>query len=358
MLDYTFIAISDVHLGSKLYNIPDLEIDLRDIFVRICDEAIQRKVTYLIIVGDLFDNNKPTPDLIAFVRTQVARLKLAGITTTGIAGDHDKVVNGDTWVSVCNITPLSNIKYFAGVDFNDQPATFFEHFRMKENKEDVHWLLAHGQEVSMFSFVADKKRLEFTQFPVFAYYPNIKGILLGDIHSPLEGTLAENDKEIFMGYCGSPGYVKSDEYGTKKGILYFDGDRLTRLPIFPERIFRKVDFTGTHADPSMLIQLIEGEFQGQTKKPVLIIEHDKISKPRLKELAPLYKLAFVRTILKPMAGEKPVINIRSELASSSRFAEVLHEMVDGDELALCLGLLDAVEPRTVLDDFRNKHLVI
>lgn len=70
-----FIVFSDQHLEAKLYNIPALEADNRELFKMTVDKAIALEVDYLISVGDLFDNNRPSSDTIKFVKQQVEKLR-------------------------------------------------------------------------------------------------------------------------------------------------------------------------------------------------------------------------------------------------------------------------------------------
>src|SRR4051812_34108677 len=107
MTGVPFIAVADIHLEHKLYNMVELEQDIRDDFVRVCSTAISKEVSYLVVVGDLYNNNQPRPDTIAFVRGQVDRLKEHGIEVVGIAGDHDKPINGETWCNVSGVKPLN-----------------------------------------------------------------------------------------------------------------------------------------------------------------------------------------------------------------------------------------------------------
>ena len=88
-----FIAFSDQHLESKLYNIPELEQDNRDLFAMVIDTALHHEVDYLVSVGDLFDNNKPSSDTIRFVTEQLKRLN-GSVIPVAIAGDHSKPING------------------------------------------------------------------------------------------------------------------------------------------------------------------------------------------------------------------------------------------------------------------------
>lgn len=357
---YTFIAVADIHLGWKLYNLPELEQDLRDLFVRICDEAVRLQVTYLVIVGDLFDTNKPTADTVAFVRGQAARLSLAGVTVLGIAGDHDKVVNGESWTSVSGIYPIDRAPQFAAHNYVDQPQVVENHFRNLQNTAGIEWLFAHGQEPLLFSMVSEKKRVCFSQMPLALLFPDLKGIILGDIHLPLEATLVDGGKRFHIGYCGSPGHIKADEVGHKAGLLYYDGTSLSRLPVFPARDFVKLSLKEGSGDPELQIAGLIRKYQDPAlKKPVFLVEYDASRKSELSKFAALQHLGFFRSTQRRVAqdGQEESINLRSDMRSSTRFLSVLRDLCpDAGMVDLAFAVLTAEDPRPLLDEFKRRSL--
>lgn len=354
----TFIAIADVHLQAKLFNLPELEQDLRDTFLKACDLAIEKKVTYLLVVGDLYDHNKPTPDVVRFVSDQVKRLKQHNVEMLGIAGDHDKVLNGETWVSISNIWGIESDKRFAGHNYVDNPDLLFEHLRHKKNKEQVEWIFLHGQDPILFPFVEAKKRLDFKEFPLLELYPNLKGVVLGDIHTPYERYIEKDGRKVFIGYCGSLGYVKSDEVGTKQGLLYFDGKKLSRLPFPMERDFVRLHLTKNKIEPVDFYYSKYKDYKG--KKPVFIVEYDRASADKLDTVKPLYEVGLVklsRKVINEETGKEETINIRSELSSVERIGAVLRTIFPDETLYdVTFDLLTGDDPKTTLDEFKRTIL--
>lgn len=354
----SFIAIADVHLGWKLFNIPELEKDLRDLFSKACRLAFDRKVKYLVIVGDLFDTNKPTPDLINFVRNEVYDLSDQGVTVLGVAGDHDKVLNAVSWMNVCGIAGVTSEPAFNGTDYSDNQEKVLDFLRRGSDKELVEWLFLHCQVPSLFPYTEEKKRIDFKEFPALELYPNLKGIILGDIHKPYEETLDSGDRSVFMGYCGSLGHIKCDEIGTKKGLLYYDGSKLSRLPFEQSRDIVKVNVKDLL--DSKLLQLYCTKYKSYNKKPVFVIEYDRETKPRLEEIRALYEVGSVHTIQKNSKGAEgeSCVLIRSELSNTARISSVLNNMGLTKELEnLTYELLTTEEPKIVLDGFKSSVLL-
>lgn len=357
MNPYSFIAIADIHLLSKLFNLPELEQDLKDTFTRACDVAIEKKVNYILIVGDLYDHNKPTPDIVRFVSDHVRRLKKEGVEVLGIAGDHDKVLNGETWVAISNIWGIEADKRFAGHNYVDSPEVLFEYLRKKKNKETVEWIFLHGQDPLLFPFVESKKRLDFKEFPLLELYPNLKGVILGDIHTPLERYIEQADRKVYVGYCGSLGVVKSDEIGTKQGLLYYNGKALTRIPFEMERDFVKIKLNSERIEPVDFYVAKYKEHKG--KKPLFVVEYDRETVDKLENIKPLYEIGFVKTSRKFKAedGKEENINIRSELSSVERISSVLRTMCPDDSMYnVMYDIVTGDDPKASLDAFKESTL--
>lgn len=362
----TFIAVSDIHLGWKLFNIPELSEDIKDIFQRICDIAIEKKVSRLFIVGDLFDHNRPSPDLVEFVQQQIKRLTRAGVLISGILGDHDKSVNGTGWAYLAGITPLSGdpdqqLKY-VGLDYCDDSQSLIHQLaeRPKAVNKYVEWIFLHGQAVQLFPFCSDKKKLDFKEIDVFACFPNLKGVVLGDIHKPIEEELVDpvRNKKAFIGYCGSPAIIRRDEINTKTGLLHYDGKKLSRIPCFPDRVHRIVELT-EDTDVNKEVLAITKEFEkAPTKRPLFVVTYSKGDQPELAKLAPLYDIGLVKLIqlTNKDTEDEEVVNIRSELKTENKIEEALKVCSPSTEVyELTLSLLND-EPKTVLDNFKTTAL--
>ncbi len=82
---------ADTHLGYRQYGLNQRENDYYDVFDRIIDDMIERKVDYVLHSGDLFDQAKPPIKAIIVAQKAFERLRKAGIPVYTIAGNHDKV---------------------------------------------------------------------------------------------------------------------------------------------------------------------------------------------------------------------------------------------------------------------------
>ena len=156
-----FIAFSDQHLESKLYNIPELEQDNRELFSMVIDKALEYEVDYLVSVGDLFDNNKPSSDTIRFVTEELRRLE-GKVIPVAIAGDHSKPINGSTWESVCGFKPVNSVPEFAGVDYSDNPSDVIELLNIELNRKAPNTVVSiflHQQVPELWPFCEEKKKI-------------------------------------------------------------------------------------------------------------------------------------------------------------------------------------------------------
>ncbi|NBQ67390.1 MAG: hypothetical protein EBU46_00620, partial [Nitrosomonadaceae bacterium] len=297
----SFIATADVHLGHKLYNFPELEKDFNDNFARICSVAITHQVNYLVVVGDLFDDNNPRPDTISWVRQQSDRLKKENIELVGLAGDHDMPVNNATWCRVAGVKSVNEVDEFLGLDYYDYSRADWWEKLLHTGEErhslhkDVRWLFLHGQVPSLFRFVEDKKKLDFGPVPLLETFPNLQGVILGDIHTPLDGQLLCKEREVYIGYCGSPSVNDASEIAHEKQLLHITSSgEVKKIPFHQERAFVKIPFQGPAAE-SFTIEPYVQLYSKANYKPVFVVETDKVSmQSHGNKLRPLYDLGLVR----------------------------------------------------------------
>jgi DNA repair exonuclease SbcCD nuclease subunit len=369
-MSYSFLAIADVHLGLKLFNLPELEQDMRDNFSRLVDLAIDLKVDYVFVSGDLYEHNRPSPDLIKFVKQQSDKLNANGIIIAGIAGDHDKPINGASWVQLSGIVPVQQIsEQFVGLDYCDHSPLLIPKLAEVPYKDKVEWIFLHGHVPELFKFSEEKKLLDIKQLNLLETYPSLKGVILGDIHVPTDSKIhdptGKRSPLPYIGYCGSLGVTKTDEVGQKTGILYFDGKEIKRHPFKLDRKFVRL-YLGDSLEPINWINKFAAFFKAhEGKKPVIIVEYDKTCEEKLSLISPLYEVGIVKKLAIKRRNmedgeteEKQVINLRSELKTNDRIEKVLKELVPEKEaFDFTHSLLNNLEdPAMVLDELKEKYL--
>lgn len=364
----TFIATADLHLGHRLYGYAELEDDLVDNFRRVCSAAISKKVQYVVLAGDVFDNNQPRPDTVAVVREQSDRLKQHGIGLIGIAGDHDCPVNGAAWVELAGIQPANQVPGFAGTHYYDYSSVSREEFLTRliavDDRETVNWLVLHGQVPTLFPFVEPKKRLDFSDWDVFGAFPSLRGVILGDIHDASDGELKEGGRSAFIGYCGSLGIIDASELKHSKHFLHWDGETMHKVPFVGRRQYIRVDLRG-ELHKTLDIERLKELVAGEQHRPVFIAEaDDNTPVESLRKFALLQTVGITRHKLVKKNKDKEVeetVNIRSDLNTGERIVHVLKQVCDNRGLGqpqyqLTLALLTAPEDAvTTLEKFKQEH---
>jgi len=359
-----FIAFADEHLGAKLYNIPELEQDNRSLFSQVVDTAIELKVDYLISVGDLFDDNEPTSELVDFVRSELVRLKQAGIKPLAICGDHSKAVHGVTWEKICGFENISDgHQSFVGVNYNDNPAVVLEELNNTLNSRPnntVRFVFLHAQLPELWPFCDDKKKISMKDMDFSNHCESLVGLMLGDIHIRKETKFFDTncDKQIFAGYCGSLGVTASNETN-KEGLYYWNGETLNLIDYELPRKFVRIDVTEEYLQK--VTEQDFAEYTGEANRPVfLCLLHGVNVAGRLDFL---YEYGFVKMsrIKDDSALGAELINIRSELKTGDRITAVLKELVkptsEPDMLYDALHrMLGTEDPKSVLDELKHKLL--
>ncbi|MCP8617586.1 metallophosphoesterase family protein [Salirhabdus salicampi] len=96
-MNFTFIHAADIHLDSPLKGLERYEgapVDkirgaTRKAFVQLIDTAIERRVDFLVLAGDLYDNDWKDYNTGLFFVHQMSRLEKEGIPVYLIRGNHD-----------------------------------------------------------------------------------------------------------------------------------------------------------------------------------------------------------------------------------------------------------------------------
>lgn len=348
------VFVGDCHLEAKLFNIPELGQDNFSLFGRAVDKVIELDADALVVTGDLYNDKFPNEKTVAFVSEKVRKLRAKRKEIIGICGDHD-LPTEKTWIQDINgVLPPTGMFGVYGANFEN----FFNlpEFLLKlDDKVKVEWLIFHGQVPELFRFAEPKKLLEFSKVDV-SQFPNLKGVVLGDIHAPLEGNIRDEktSRKLFIGYCGSLGVTASDEIANKTGLLYFDGDTLSRIPFPMERDFVKISLVDGTIKPIP-------ERVYKDKKPVYVLEYSSETRELLKEYRGLYETGIVRT--KPVNMKdnevQATASIRSELNTMERAEVVLKDMTkDESEDVFNLAFESLTTPmfKSVLDAFKERKL--
>ncbi len=352
--DYTFVATGDVHLGWKLYNIPELQEDSKALLEKAVDFACKKHATYFIVPGDLYDTQNPSEELVKFVSGLVAKLKAHGVFPIGISGDHDKRPCVDTtWINDVNgfDTNLGAIYGVNYKNFLDVPATLNSIL----HPEDIHWIVLHGQEENLFPFVDEKKRLNLKNVD-YARFPNLKGFILGDIHSPVDGKIIipELNREIPAYYTGSLNVVRSNEIGENKGVLYWDGECLTRVAMEPCRTYAKFELPqDAHLFPQFLKNI-----ENETNKPLMVVVYqDDVSKDHMDSLKTFESKVFLRTTKVRKGQAVETLNIRSELRTDNKIEGVATNLIEDATIRqLFINLIQSSDPKSLLDQYKKEIL--
>ncbi|HYL98163.1 MAG TPA: DNA repair exonuclease [Blastocatellia bacterium] len=86
-----FLHVADIHLGIKRYNLPDRTTDFfrawQDVIERY---AIEQRVDFVLIAGDLFDQRKVEPQAANHAMLMFRRLEAKNIPVLAIEGNHDQ----------------------------------------------------------------------------------------------------------------------------------------------------------------------------------------------------------------------------------------------------------------------------
>ena len=343
---------------------PELEEDMNVNFINLAKLAIEHKVQYLVIAGDMFEsNNYVKPHTIAFITNIVEELKKHDITTVGIAGDHDKPLKGEAWVHISQISPVIVEPCFAGIDYFDYSTVTVDELGAMlvsgRDPEKVLWLFLHCQFPQVFDKIDVKKMIDYNQLRLFDLFPNIQGIIAGDLHFAPETRAYGPGKEAYVGYPGSLGVNDKSEFKHKKHVLYCNGRELKQLAFPMLRTSTDIDFRGETA-ASFDVEAVINWAQAQPNKPVIYVYYDTDSEGQIHKITPLYNHALVHRQQVQLGvknlDDTQVIASRSETSTSEKVDSALaYYCKDDPELFNLASSLLKNDPNETLDAFKKQY---
>lgn len=244
----TFVHTGDVHIGSPFTGLP-LHIaskrrqEIMSSFLHILNFAEEKKVDFLLVAGDLFENDYVTAGELKQINEAFSQLKDTHICM--IAGNHDPILGEKSlykrmlWAENVHLfTKDNDYVYFEDLQTTIYGHSWYEKFVHhdviqsieKQNNHGYHILLAHGDAYTKSNYLPlDVKALRDKHFDYVA---------LGHIHRPDFIT-----DEIC--YCGSPealNFGEEHEHGFIVGEVQDKGIYTKFIPI-GQRHYKKVEVT-------------------------------------------------------------------------------------------------------------------
>jgi exonuclease SbcD len=220
---------ADIHLDSDGYGDAAQQAAHRGrerrVFQRIVDRALSDEVDLMLIAGDLFDHNRATDDTVAFVRTELDRLRAPVVILPGnhdclyasalydrhdftAGADHVRVIqklDGET----IEFPELDAIVWGRAMEEHERS---FQPLACIPPRDDQRWHLAmaHG-------FFYEERQTPDRASPIFADQVRDTGwdyIALG--HHHLQADVSQG--RVTAWYAGAPGTVLRVDFSEADGI--------------------------------------------------------------------------------------------------------------------------------------------
>lgn len=361
-----FVAIGDTHIKEHIWtNRPNIKNDTLISFEQICNYCLQHNKE-LLLMGDVFDNPRPSSQLVLFVSRCIAKLKAAGITTYWIDGNHDKSSKSWSYVVGAENIDKTLLIDFCGPGSNlygisyRSASDLLEEFKTIPKEADI--LVCH----QLLDLAMPREGLYNMQADDVPGH--IKRVLLGDFH---EATSFSNGFAVFD-YSGSSARMSMSELSAKSFISVEAGLKepvYTRIPLTTRNIFRwsimnEEDFdefnswfrNGGHISPlsSELLESIKFTDASDIQTPVFEIKF-ATDLPnivgRITSTAKDEAHLFFRAIRPEFAKEKPeeeAVDVNALLTTLTEKSNV------PDLLPFCKDLYGATELSGVFSTYRGK----
>jgi len=290
-----FLHAADIHLGYQQYGLEQRYDDFSEAFRWVIDTAIEERVDFLLLAGDLFEKRTLDPRTLLIAVTEFERLKEAGIPVVAIEGNHERTYGDNlSWMEYLNQSGLLHLLDCARHDQGWQPQPWNQEERAGGFVDiagaRIYGLRYQGaqtgaalSEIGAAIAAAQQPAAEFSIFlahtSVEGYYDQghpfarqqdlaslrqcVDYLALGHVHAPYPDTLGEG--EWFFN-PGCPETWSSEEWQYQsKGALFVevDTDETPSFKVTPRnyphrrpfiRIRQELDACPT---PGALLRLLE-----------------------------------------------------------------------------------------------------
>jgi len=91
--NFSFVHISDLHLGYLQYGLEVRRQDFDNVFVEVVDKILELKPDFMIVAGDFFHQPRPSNITLENTVRSLKRLRDAGIPVLTVDGSHDSAPN-------------------------------------------------------------------------------------------------------------------------------------------------------------------------------------------------------------------------------------------------------------------------
>lgn len=297
MSGFSFIHAADLHLGSPLSGLATRDAELarrlatagRQAFEDLVTQAIERRVAFVVVAGDIYDGDWADNTIGLFFARQVARLDRAGIPTLLVRGNHDAES-----VITRSITLPASVHVF--------PAARAETLRLEAVRVAV-----HGRS---FQARAVEENLSLTYPPALPGWFN-----LGILHTSCTGHAAhETYAPCSIADLAARGY----EYWALGHIHEYA--ELSRDPwiVFPGNIQgRSVRECG--AKGAVLVEVADGRVTGLSRLPLDRARFEQVTVDLGAAADTSAALAIVEAALRPLAevAARRLVLVRVHLAGTT-----------------------------------------
>ncbi len=86
----TFMHIADIHLGYQQYGLQERFDDFSRAFLSLMEQAIARRVAFVLLAGDLFEKRTVDPLAMRVAIEGLSQLQEAGIPVLAVEGNHER----------------------------------------------------------------------------------------------------------------------------------------------------------------------------------------------------------------------------------------------------------------------------
>lgn len=192
-MKFSFMHIADIHLGYRQYGLDERSNDFFRAFRNAIQTAIQRKVDFVLLAGDLFHKRSIDALTLNQAFSGLEMLQKAGIPCIAVEGNHELAPFGEElgWL---HFLALHGMLTLLRADFNDGQIQLSAFQNNSGSWIDVlpgvriHGLRYHGagvrEAIKKYADALSQQKVDGIEYSIFMAHTGIEGELAGDVASP------------------------------------------------------------------------------------------------------------------------------------------------------------------------------
>lgn len=198
-MKFRFLHIADCHLGYRQYNLRERVNDFARAWLSVIDIAIQERVDFVLLAGDLFQKRTIDPPTLSQALRGLERLQNANIPCFAVEGNHEHAYYGERF-SWMDFLAQRNLMHLLSTQIEDGKAVVAPYIKREGSfAEPLPGVRIHGmryfgastpQAFRLYAEALETAKLPQAEYSIVIAHAGMEGVL------PEQGGLSHREAAV------------------------------------------------------------------------------------------------------------------------------------------------------------------